>query len=564
MSVVGIAFGVLGLGMLAWDYARDRAPSTVADASINRSTAGQWFDEVAEERGLTFRHVSGHDDGFYMPEIFSGGVGVLDFDFDGYLDVYFVQGGRVLGADPNTPGNQLFRNLGDGRFVDVTGQAGVGDKAYGMGCTCGDFDNDGRTDIYVTNAGANVLYRNNGNGTFTDVTEQAGVGDDGFGTSAAFVDYDRDGDLDLFVVNYLRDVMTQESNCFSPLGRRGYCGPLEIGRPHPDVLYRNNGDGTFTDVTRASGVAAVFGNGLGVVCADVDNDGWTDIVVANDMTANQLWMNQGDGTFVDRAIERGAAYSEMGAAEAGMGIDARDFDADGDLDLLMTHFEAQTNTLYVNDGGYFSDRTSALGLSDSFPFTGFGTAIVDLDNDGFMDMYVANGRVRVTLDPQVDVSRDPYAEPNLLFRGTGDLTFREVLPRGGTETQLVHTSRGAAFADLDNDGDVDILVANRDAQPYLLENRVGERNHWIVFRVVNRHGSMAIGARVEIRVGGRTLVREVRTGSSYCASNDPRVHFGLGSAARVDSVKVRWVDGSVQDFGSRGVDDIIDLARAGG
>ncbi|MEE9294199.1 MAG: CRTAC1 family protein [Phycisphaerae bacterium] len=562
----GISLGLIAAGLLLAALGvtialrRPVGREESAGSPAPAATALIWFDEVAAESGIDFQHVSGQAEKRYFPEIMSGGVGLIDYDRDGHLDVYFVQGGRVVGPPPDRPGNRLYRNLGNGRFADVTAQAGVGDKGYGMGCACGDFDNDGWTDIYVTNVGPSLLYRNNGDGTFSDVTDRAGVGDPSFGSSAAFTDYDHDGDLDLFVVNYTRWSAQTEIECFAPNGRLDYCGPTNYQQPAPDTLYRNEGDGTFTNVTRSAGIAAAFGNGLGIVATDLDGDGWTDFAVANDLMANQLWINNRDGTFREEGLVRGMAYNGEGFAESGMGIDAQDIDDDGDSEVFMTHFDGLTNTLYINDGGLFDDRTSHYGLMGSLPFTGFGTALIDLNNDGLLDIYVANGRVAGGDAGAGEEKR--YSELNQLFEGLGDHTFREVFPRGGTQDPLVHSSRGAAFGDYDNDGDVDIFVVNRDAPAYVLNNRGSPVNHWTMFRVVNHHGADAIGARVQIEVDGHKRFRDVRTGYSYCASNDPRVHFGLGTVSRVDGVEVRWVDGTVQRFGSFTADQIVELKRS--
>ncbi len=564
----GVMLGLAGVGLMAsrsWSAAV--APSSKP-----------WFEEVCAESGIGFRHVSGEalgaagsgaPDGsksrlssyvptLFFPEIMSGGVALIDFDADGLLDVYFVQGGSILAPSDTRPGNKLYRNLGGGRFVDVSDGSGAGDTGYGMGVTCGDFDNDGREDLYITNVGPNVLLRNNGDGTFADVTEHAGVGDAGFSASAAFLDFDRDGDLDLFVVNYVVWSVDTEQVCSTPTDTHGYCSPLAYDAPAKDTLYRNNGDGTFTDVTTESGIASAYGNGLGVVPADLNGDGWIDLSVANDKTANQLWINLGDGRFRDEAVPRGVAFNGLGMAEAGMGVDARDIDGDRDLDLVMTHFAGETNTIYINHGDYFEDETARLGFSPSRAFTGFGTAIIDLNNDGAFDAYIANGRVG---DGGMAGS---YGEPNQLYEGSSGGGFREVLPRGGTRATLVHTSRGAAFGDYDNDGDVDIVVVNRDAPPYVLENRIGTGNHWIALRVLTRSGRAALGARVTVVAGGRTWIRDARVAYSYCSSNDPRVHFGLGRAARVESVTVTWPDGRTERFGAFAADQIVELREGAG
>lgn len=555
LAVIGTALAALGIWL-----ALPPAPSNPDSGMTTPKTNGAdpWFEEVSASVGIDFRHVSGQGERLYMPEIMAGGVCLLDYDRDGNLDIYFVQAGRVVGPREALPGNQLFRNTGTGGFVDVTTATGVGDTGYGMGCTCGDFDNDGWTDLYVTNVGGNVLYRNEEGRRFVDVTTTAGVGDDGFGASAAFFDYDRDGDLDLFVVNYIAWAPGTDLPCTGPAGQPDYCPPISYRSPSPDTLYRNNGDGTFRDVTRASGVSSAYGNGLGVVPADLNDDGWIDLFVANDPNANQLWINLGDGRFRDEALLRGVAFNGHGMAEAGMGVDARDIDGDWDLDLLMTHFARQTNTMYLNDAGFFEDSTSRLGLSPSRAFTGFGMALIDLNNDGAIDTYVANGRVADAW------SVGSYGEPNQLYEGVGGGAFREVMPRGGTRDLLVDTSRGAAFGDYDNDGDVDIIVVNRDAAAYVLKNVAQKGGHWIVFRVINTHGADALGARVSFMAGGKTYRRDARAAYSYCSSNDPRVHFGLGLATSVEDVTVRWPDGTTQTFGPFDADQFVTLEHAAG
>ncbi|RME38145.1 MAG: CRTAC1 family protein [Planctomycetota bacterium] len=539
-----------------------------------------WFTDVWGACGIDFIHLSGsalvtpripgkkadrqpsadakHSGmpRLYFPEIMIGGVCLLDVDRDGNLDVYFVQGGHILGERSTREPNRLYRNLGGGRFTDVTQPSGTGDRGFGMGCTTGDFDGDGFVDLYVTNVGPNVLYRNNGDGTFSDVTERAGVGDAAFSSSAAFADIDGDGDLDLYVVNYVRWSPESEVLCDTATDRPGYCGPLAYEAPARDTLYRNNGDGTFTDISVSAGLEAAFGNGLGILPADFDGDGRMDFCVANDQTANQLWRNRGDGTFEDVSLLWGVAFNEHGLAEAGMGIDARDLNGDGRLDILMTHFAEETNTLYLSEGDFFEDRTAGSGLAVSRPFTGFGTALMDFDQDGTADLYVANGRVAL-LQTIYYTPEQPFAEPNLLFRGLGGGRFEEVTPRGGTAEEKIESSRGAAFGDLDNDGDVDIVVVNQDAPAYVLMNRIGERRHWIVFDVRNAQGAPALGARVVLRAGERTMRDEVRVAYSYCSANDPRVHFGLGALERVDEVRITFPDGQATRMGPLAADRIV-------
>ncbi len=506
-----------------------------------------WFQERAAVAGLAFAHRSGHAQRFFLPEIMCGGAALFDMDNDGDLDAFLVQAGDITApASKRTP-SRLFRNRGDGSFEDVTaGSADV--RGYGMGVAAGDYDNDGDTDLYVTSVGPNVMLRNDGGVRFSDVTASTGTGDAGWGSSAAFLDYDNDGDLDLFVANYLNWSPAGELDCYNDLtGAIDYCSPGAYRAPSFSVLYRNDGDGTFTDVSEPSGIRSRAGTGLGVVCGDFDLDGLTDILVANDGMVNHLWMNQGGGRFAEEALAAGCAVDEGGAPKAGMGIAAADIDGDADLDLLVVNLRRQSDSLYRNLGGYFADATARSGIGPvSRPFTRFGAGWFDFDNDGWLDLYEANGKVMRDAEPHAE---DPFAEPNLLFRGTASGRFEEVRPRGGTQDLLLHTSRAAAFGDIDNDGGVDVLVANRDAAPYLLRNIVPNRGHWITLRVLDEHGRDALGATVTMHVGNRTVTADVRSASSYCAANDPRVHIGLGPETGVTDITVRWPDGAREDFG---------------
>jgi hypothetical protein len=484
-----------------------------------------------------------------MPEINVGGAGLIDFDNDGLLDVYCVQGGYLdPAASTNRPTSKLYRNLGNWKFLDVTVSAGVANQGYGNGCACADYDGDGRMDVYITNTGANVLYRNNGDGTFSDVTPQAGVGHVGWATSAAFVDYNGDGRLDLVVANYLNWSRASEMGCYSRGGIPDYCSPLNYKAPAMDTLYRQRANGVFEDVTVAAGLSRAYGPGLGVATGDFNGDGLQDLFIANDAMPNQLWINQGDGRFQDEALLRGCAVNAMGMAEAGMGVVAVDLLQRGGLDLFVTHLVGEANRLFANTNGYFTDTVTPRGPgAPSRPYTGFGVGFFDFDNDGILDLYVANGRVKLgqqDLDPH-----DPYAEPNTLLRGLGEAQFEEVPPQGGTSPVLLATSRGVAFGDLDNDGGIDLVVINRDGPAHLLRNLVAGRGRWARFNVLNRRGVYAIGAVVGLEAAGRTQWRQVQPNEGYCSSNDPRLHFGLGNCSRVDRVTVRWPNGMAESFG---------------
>src|SRR5437867_1309230 len=456
--------------LLVWQAIAVACGRTASLPAGNAAEAGQpWFEDIAERAGIHFEHHSGHRDKFYLPEIMGGGAALFDMDNDGLLDVYFVQSGSLSSPAGTASGSRLFRNRGGARFEDVTSGSGA-DVAgpstplgAGMGVAAGDFDNDGNVDLYVTNFGPNVLLKGDGHGHFTDVTARAGVASSGWSTGAAFLDYDRDGFLDLLVVHYLNWQPSAEVECYSLTGVPDYCSPRTYDLPSSSALYRNNGNGTFTDVTDRSGLRAAVGNGLGIVAGDVNGDGWIDVFVANDGTPNQLWINRNGRGFEDAALTMGCAIDLDGKAKAGMGVHLADVDGDGDLDLLVVNLDGESDSLYRNEKTFFRDDTAAAGLrAISRPFTRFGVAMLDFDNDGFLDIYEANGRV----GRQSELfSSDPYAEPNLLFRGAGGPRFDEVKPRGGTRTLLVATSRAAAFGDIDNDGAMDIVVSNRDSKP---------------------------------------------------------------------------------------------------
>jgi len=527
------------------------------DAAGGAPEAAAWFEEIGARAGIDFVHHSGHATKHYLPEIMGGGAALFDMDNDGFLDLYLVQSGSL--TDPSAGGNRLYRNRGDGTFEDVTDRSGAGVRGYGMGVAAGDFDNDGFTDLYVTNFGGNVLLRNDGHGHFTDVTAKAGVAGGGWSTSAAFVDYDGDGRLDLFVARYLDWRMPAEVECYSLTGVPDYCSPASYDLPSTALLFHNEGGGVFTDVSMRAGIRAAVGNGLGVVAGDFNGDGRVDLFVANDRTPNHLWLNQGGGRFVESALALGVAVDQDGTAKSGMGVAAEDADDDGDLDLLVVNLDGESDSFFRNRGKFFSDDTVSAGLrTPSRPFTRFGMALADFDNDGYLDLFEANGRVGLQAERH---AADPYAEPSLLFRGFAGPRFEEVAPRGGTRTPLVATGRAAAFGDIDNDGGVDAVVVNRDSRPFVLRNVVAHRGHWIALRAVDEHGRDALGAQVTMTVGARTIRRDVRAAYSYLASNDPRVHVGLGAETVARNVTVRWADGMTESVGDVAADRVAVVRR---
>jgi hypothetical protein len=543
-----------------------RLPPALAAAALACAPAGApadpngpkpWFVESAAERGLVFRHESGHRERYLMPEAVCGGAALFDADGDGDLDAYLVQGGRI-GGDAPAPPNRLFENDGSGAFEDVTERSGTGDRGYGMGAACGDVDGDGDVDLYVTNLGPNALFENRGGGTFGIATEASGTGDAGFGSSAAFLDYDEDGRLDLFVVNYVDWYPGAELDCRDPMGLPDYCGPRNYDAPARDVLFRGAGDGRFDDVSAPSGVGAVRGNGLGVTCGDFDGDGWTDVFVANDGMPDCLWRNGGSGTFEEVGLSSGCALDHEGVAKAGMGVATADVDDDGDLDLLVCNQVRESDSFFLNEGGRFRDGATSAGLRVvTRPFTRFGLGLVDFDDDGTLDLFEANGRVERQAPRYAD---DPLAEPNLLLRGVAGGRFEEVLPRGGTEPVLFATSRAAAFGDVDGDGGVDVLVVNKDGPAHLFLNRVPDRGAWVAFRVLDG-GRDALHATVTAEVDGRRVRRDVRTAYGYLASSSPLVHLGLGGARVARDVRVRWLDGSEERFGDRAAGEVHVLER---
>jgi hypothetical protein len=542
------------------------------------------FVDAADATGLRFRHQNGASGQYYMPELLGAGGALVDYDGDGDLDVFLVQGGTLEASGTSEAGrrrsdangtvatSRLFRNdlrIERGRpllrFTDVTGRAGVGLQAYGMGVAVGDVDNDGRPDLFVTTLGEDALYRNNGDGTFSDITGTAGVSDPFWSASAAFADYDRDGDLDLFVANYLEFSIAANKRCTDATGARDYCSPKSF-RPVPDRLYRNEGGGRFTDVTTAAGVARADGNGLGVSTGDYDGDGWIDFYVANDATPNQLWINRRDGTFADEGPLSGAALNAAGSPEGSMGIASGDFDADGDEDLFVTNIIGETFALYANDGaGNFEDARVRAGVSQpTAPLTGFGTEWADLDNDGWLDLFIANGAVNIV--ERLRGQPVPFRMPKQVLRNLGSGRFADVSSAAGPAVGELEVSRGVAIGDVDNDGGLDVLITNNDGPARLFLNQTSPRGHWLQVRLEQPdRNRVAIGARVGVERAGRpTLWRRVRTDGSYLSASDHRVHVGLGDATAVDRLLVEWPDGTKERFAGGPVDRVVVLRRGGG
>jgi hypothetical protein len=538
---------------------RNPAAARPADAAVR-------FDNVASSAGIDFHHVNGASAERYLPEIMSGGGLFFDYDNDGWVDIFLVDGGSL--ADPavaTRARHRLYRNRGNGTFEDVSARSGIVHGQYGMGACAADYDNDGWIDLYVTNVGPNLLYHNNRDGTFTDVTRAAGVGSARFGASCAFADVDRDGYVDLFVTNYVDARPDNNPFCGDPANRiRTYCHPLNFA-PLTSVLYHNNGDGTFTDVTPEAGIAAHRGNGLGVVVGDYDDDGWPDVFVANDGTPNFLYHNEGRGIFKEVGLFAGVAVASDGKPRAGMGTDFGDYDGDGRLDLFVTNHELEMHTLFRNlGGGLFEDVTSRSGIGlPTLPFVGFGALFLDYDNDGDLDLAIVNGHVLNNSGHFRPGSRE--AQRKLLFRNDGGGRFTEVGALSGPGFATEAVGRGLASADIDNDGYLDLLVTNNGGPADLLRNEGGTGNNALLVRTVGtRSNRDGIGARLRLTAGGVTQIREVKAGSSYLGQSDVRVHFGLGRASQIDQLEVRWPAGDTDIVRNVAVNQILTIVEGKG
>jgi hypothetical protein len=527
------------------------------------------FTDIASQAGLTAPTVyGGVEKKDFIIETVGCGCAFIDYDGDGWLDIFVLSGTRISGA-PDGVTNRLYKNNRDGTFSDVTDKAGLRKTGWASAVCVGDYNNDGHEDLFVTYWGQNVLYRNNGDGTFTDVTAQAGLSDSGklWHSGCSFVDYDRDGRLDLFVASYLEfDFETvpkpgASANC-TWKGIPVNCGPRGLP-PGTLCLYRNNGDGTFTNVSEAAGIKKTMtGYGMTVACADFDNDGWPDIYVACDSTPSRLFMNNRDGTFREEGLLRGVAVNEDGAEQAGMGVGIGDFDLDGNLDIFKTHFADDTNVLYHNDGkAAFEDITNQSGLGVETRFIGWGAGIVDLDNDGNPDLFLVTGNVYPEIEKKLP--NYPAKSPRIIFRNLGNGKFEELIEEAGPGIAAPHASRGCAFGDFDNDGDIDVLIVNMNEPPSLLRNDVTAKNNWIKVKLIGaKSNRSAIGARVTAQYAGKRQAQEVLSQSSFYSANDLRLHFGLGSAKTVD-LEIRWPSGLKQSFTKVAPNRIVTIREGG-
>jgi len=533
------------------------------------------FSDRARELGIDFVHFNGMTGRHYYPEMVGSGAALLDFDNDNDLDVLIVQGSTLAPHEslgdalfplqgPPPPKARLFRNdlqvtssgVANVKFTDVTDRSGIQATGYGMGIATGDYNNDGFVDIYITNLGHNQMWRNKGDGTFVNVTEETGTDVVGWSVSAAFVDFDRDGWLDLFVGQYVNFSFSNLKKCTSPTGAEDYCGPLAY-EPLPNRLFRNRHDGTFEDVTGKSGIGREFYGALGVACADFNGDGWIDIFVANDERPNLLWMNQKDGTFRNEALLAGCALSKDGLAQSCMGVDAGDVDNDGDEDLIISNLTGEYATLYINDGkAQFEDRSSEQGVATpTSSFTGFGAGFFDYDNDGSLDILVVNGEVKTIEALARSGDRYPLRQRKVLLHNLGGGRFEDVTSLGGEVFQTLEVSRGAAFGDIDNDGDIDVLVVNNNGPARMLVNNLGQTQHWLGLRLLGKWNRDMLGTRVALyRPNLPTLWRRVHSDGSYASANDPRVLFGLGRDKEFTKLRVYWPSGQVEEWANVQID----------
>jgi hypothetical protein len=523
------------------------------------------FTDVARQAGVVFHHTNGASADKHLPETMGSGAVFFDYDGDGWIDIFLVDSGSIADAAvARRARHRLFHNKGNGTYEDVTERSGLQHREYGMGACAGDYDGDGRPDLYITGYGANTLYRNRGDGTFVDVTSTARVGNSRWSTSCAFADLDGDGDLDLFVTSYVDADRAHSPYCTTSGGARAYCHPLKY-EPLSNTVYRNEGNGVFTDVSAASGVGALRSNGLGVVVSDYDSDGRPDVFVANDTMPNFLFHNLGNMRFAEVGLTSGIAVAADGRARAGMGIDTGDYNADGRLDVVVTNLDFEMHTLNRGlDRGLFEYATIDSGVGfPTLPFVGFGVAFLDYDNDGQLDIAIANGHI---LDnAPLFRAGSTYMQRKLLFRNTNGRRFTEVGRTSGPAFAAERVSRGLAVGDIDNDGDLDLLVSNNGQDAELLRNDGGNRANAVTVRLRGRAPNTdAIGARVRVTTGSRTQLRDVKAGSSYLSQNDLRAHFGLGDATRADRLEVRWPSGRVDSYADVGANQIVTIEEGKG
>jgi hypothetical protein len=536
--------------------------SSFGRAAAAQAAAGAVFNEVtAKESGISWVHSNAMSPQRFLPETVGAGCVFFDYDNDGWLDIYFVNSGPSDFFAPKTPlKNALYRNNRDGTFTDVTDKAGVAGGTFGMGAAAGDYDGDGWQDIYVTAYGRNLLYRNNGDGTFRDVTEKAGVAAPGWSTCATWFDYDKDGRLDLFVSSFVQ--YNKEMSCGNNrLGRNFYCIP-RVFKPRPSFLYHNNGDGTFADVSKDSGIADSPGKSFGAVATDVNNDGLTDLFVANDTMPNFLFVNKGAGKFQEVGLSAGVAYSEAGAPRSGMGVDATDYDGDGWQDLFVANIDQELFSLYRNQKDLsFTDEPGEIAPATRL-LSGWGLKFFDYDDDGDPDLFLANGHP----DDMVETltTRVKYKEPLLMFENTGR-GYKDVSAQSGAAFSKTYSARGMTVGDYDNDGDLDVLVSNNGEAPLLLRNDGGNRNNWLGLQLVStKSNPSAVGAVISWQVGERKFTRLKTTGGSYLASHDPREILGAGRGGKIDSVEIRWPSGKVDKLSNPPVNAYVRVVEGEG
>ena len=558
MPIVAVLFS-WGMALIAGCSNETPAPSTEATAPKLASSALPKFVDATAAADIHFAHVNGGSGRFYYVETYGSGAAFIDYDSDGDEDLYLVNGAVLPGfLERRVPKNVLYRNKGNGKFEERTEDAGVGDEGYGMGVCAGDYNNDGHVDLYVANFGANVLYRNGGDGSFVDATETAGIGDERLSMSAAFADIDNDGDLDLYVSNNTDFTLENHKECRHG-SIRVYCGPGQY-KGASGIMYRNEGDETFADVTEAMGVYNDRCRQLGVVFGDYDEDGDPDLFVANDMTPNFLFRNEGGTRFSNIGLNAGVAFSPDGKSEAGMGTDFGDYDRDGLLDLVVCNFQWEHCRLLKNErDDVFKDQIHESKLDEpTFSTLTFGTDLFDYDNDGYLDLFLANGHVEPNIEI-IDRAGPSYAQRDQLFHNNGDGTFADVSTNSpGLATAWV--GRGSATADYDNDGDLDLFVSNNNQRGLLLRNDGGNRHHWLTVRTIGTHSNRdGIGARIRVVSGDLHQVEEVRSGSSYLSQNALRVHFGLGTRTRIDRLEIRWPSGVEQVLENVAVDQFLTI-----